>query len=229
MVNLLPFPFEASFLGRHENSTTLNSLYELATAITSVNCFAKLPITWSQYDSLSVLANRVTIYLSNSGGCTCATKSLHLWAYFLILSLSPFSRLDKLVLLGAMPILYLYCLTKASTRSFHFWILMLSSLMYQLNVALLKLSQKKYISSFSSCTTSAILLQQDLWYVIEHCVSVYLMNSGTQNFFSTTIFGTRHIFAARTGSYKSTPSMTLILASNDAILSFFNGPDSSFQ
>jgi len=46
------------------------------------------------------------------------------------------------------------------------------------------------------------------------------MNSGTQNFFGTTAFGTKHISAARTGSYKFTPSMTLILASSAAIWSW---------
>ena len=52
-----------------------------------------------------------------------------------------------------------------------------------------------------------------------HCVLLYLMNLGIQNFFGTTTFGTRHISAALTGSYKSTPSIPLILASNAAILS----------
>jgi len=51
-----------------------------------------------------------------------------------------------------------------------------------------------------------------------YCVPVYLRNSGTHNFFETTTFGTRHIFVARNGSYKSTPSMALIRASNAAIL-----------
>jgi len=59
-----------------------------------------------------------------------------------------------------------------------------------------------------------------------HCVPLYLMNSGTQNFFGTTTFGTRHIVAARTGSYKSTPSMTLILASSVAMLDYLAWWDS---
>lgn len=50
------------------------------------------------------------------------------------------SRLDKLVLSGAMFMLHLYCLIKASTKSFHLRIFMLSNLIYQLNVAPLKLS-----------------------------------------------------------------------------------------
>jgi hypothetical protein len=35
-----------------------------------------------------------------------------------------------------------------------------------------------------------------------HCVPLYLMNSGTQNFFGTTTFETKHISTARTRSYK---------------------------
>jgi len=53
-----------------------------------------------------------------------------------------------------------------------------------------------------------------------HCAPLYLMNSGTQNFFETATFGTRHISVAHTGSYKSTPSTTLILASSTSILSW---------
>jgi len=53
-----------------------------------------------------------------------------------------------------------------------------------------------------------------------HYVSVYLMNFGTQKLYGTTMFGTRHIFAAFTRSYKSTPSIALILASNVVILSW---------
>ena len=55
-------------------------------------------------------------FLSRSGGCTYAARSLHLWVYSLMLSLSFFSRLDKVVLSGEMSMLYLYCLMKASTR-----------------------------------------------------------------------------------------------------------------
>ena len=76
-----------------------------------------------------------------------------------MLSLSIFSKLDKLVLQGAMFMLYLYCLTKTSAKSFHLRILVLSSLMYQLNIASLKLYWEKCISNFLSCTTSIILLQ----------------------------------------------------------------------
>jgi hypothetical protein len=76
-----------------------------------------------------------------------------------MLSLFLFSKLDKLVLQGAMFMLYLYCLTKAFAKSFHLRILVFSSLMYQLNIASLKLSWEKCISNFLSCTTSIIFLQ----------------------------------------------------------------------
>jgi len=46
------------------------------------------------------------------------------------------------------------------------------------------------------------------------------MNSGTHNFFGITTFEIRHIFAAFTRSYKSTPSIALILASSVVILSW---------
>jgi len=53
-----------------------------------------------------------------------------------------------------------------------------------------------------------------------YCVPVYLINLGTQNFFGTTIFGTRHISTAYTKLYKFTPSIALILASSVVILSW---------
>lgn len=112
----------------------------LVTSITLVNCCAELPIKCLQYDALNVLENRVTISLSKNRKCTCAARSLHLRAYSFMLSLSFFSRLNKLVLSGGIFILYLYYLINASTKSFHLWILVLSSFMYKLNVALLKLS-----------------------------------------------------------------------------------------
>ncbi|KAL9397487.1 hypothetical protein Peur_011740 [Populus x canadensis] len=43
------------------------------------------------------------------------------------------------------------------------------------------------------------------------------MNLGTRNFFCITIFETRHILTARTGSYKSTPLIALNLTSNAVI------------
>ena len=46
------------------------------------------------------------------------------------------------------------------------------------------------------------------------------MNLGTQKFFGTTTFGIRHISTACIGSYKSTPLIALILASNVVILSW---------
>jgi len=55
---------------------------------------------------------------------------------------------------------------------------------------------------------------------MRHYVLVYLINSGTRNFFATTIFGIRHFFVGWTGSYKSTPSIAMILAFSVAILSW---------
>jgi len=55
---------------------------------------------------------------------------------------------------------------------------------------------------------------------MRHCVPLYLMDSRTRNFYRTTTFGTKHISAAHTGSYKSTLSITLILASSASILSW---------
>jgi hypothetical protein len=57
-----------------------------------------------------------------------------------MLSLFLFSRLDNLVLLGAMSMLYLYYLTNAFTKSFHLRVFVFSNLIYQLNAAPLKLS-----------------------------------------------------------------------------------------
>ena len=54
-----------------------------------------------------------------------------------------------------------------------------------------------------------------------------LINSGTQNFFGNTTFETRYIYATSTGSYKFTPSMTLILAFNVTILSWSIPSDAS--
>jgi len=84
----------------------------------------------------------------------------------------------------------------------------------------LKLSWKTFINSFLLCTTSAILLQKDLRWVMGHCVLVYLINSGTWNFVATTIFRIRHFFVGWTGLYKSTPSIAMILTSSVAILSW---------
>ena len=52
--------------------------YSIRSATTSTNCCAKIPIIYSQYGVLSVLANNVTIFLSRSEGCTSAVRSLRL-------------------------------------------------------------------------------------------------------------------------------------------------------
>ena len=92
--------------------------------------------------------------------------------------------------------------------------------MYQFKGAPLQLSWKKCISNFSSCATSTILLQYDFRWVTGNYVLVYLINLGTRNFFGITMFGTIHISTTCTGSYKFTPSMTLILAFSITILSW---------
>jgi hypothetical protein len=89
--------------------------------------------------------------------------------------------------------LYLYCLKKAFAKSLHFLILALSNVMYQLSTELIKLSWKKCMSNLSSCTTSALLLQNGFRCVLRHSKPVYLTNSGTLNFLGTTTFGTRYM------------------------------------
>jgi hypothetical protein len=74
----------------------------------------------------------------------------------------------KLDLSGPTSILNLYCLMKASTKSFHFFTLVLPNRIYQVRAASLKLSWKKWSSSLSSQTTSAILLQYTLRWVTGH-------------------------------------------------------------
>jgi len=53
------------------------------------------------------------------------------------------------------------------------------------------------------------------------------MRLGTQSFFGTTTFRTRHIYAACARSYKFTPSIAFIMASNVAIL-FWSIPLNDF-
>jgi len=112
-----------------------------------------------------------------------------------------------------MSILNLYCLMKASTKSFHFLTLVLFNHIYQVRAAPLKLSWKKWINNFSSSTTSAILLQYALRWVTGHWVLVYLMNSGTLNFLGMTMLGTKPILTAFTRSHKWFPLTALILSS----------------
>jgi hypothetical protein len=100
------------------------------------------------------------------------------------------------------------CLMKASTRSFHFWIFLLSSFMYQFRAAPLKLSWKKCINNFFfmhdfghlvaiRLEVSGRVLSSSVLYELRH----------TEMFCSTT-FKTRRIFVACTRSYKSTHLIT---------------------
>jgi len=108
-------------------------------------------------------------FFSNKGRLTCEVSSRHLWAYSLIDLLLSSSIACKLDLSGSTSILNLYCLMKASTKSFHFFFtLVLPNRIYQVRAASLKLSWKKWSSSLSSQTTSAILLQYTLRWVTGH-------------------------------------------------------------
>ncbi|KAI9386342.1 hypothetical protein POPTR_010G011350v4 [Populus trichocarpa] len=106
----------------------------------SVKCCAELLTKNSKYGVLKVLENKLIISFSNMGGLTCAATSLHLRAYSLMDSLLFFSIACKLNRSGPTSILNLYCLMKASTKSFHFLTLILSNCIYQVRAAPLKLS-----------------------------------------------------------------------------------------
>jgi len=121
-----------------------------ATTTKSEKCYVELPTRYSKYGALKVLTNKLIISFSNKGGLTCAAVSRHLWVYSLMDSLLSFSIACKLDLSGPTSILNLYYLMKASTKSFHFFILVLSNRIYQVKAASLKLSWKKWINSFSS-------------------------------------------------------------------------------
>jgi hypothetical protein len=69
----------------------------------------------------------------------------------------------------------------------------LSNCIYQVRAASLKLSWKKWINNFSPCTTSTILFQYILRWVIGHWVPVYLTNCGTLNVLGMTTLGTKHL------------------------------------
>jgi len=95
--------------------------YSIFLAITtrSMKCYAELLTKYSKYGALKVLENKLIIFFSNKEGLTCATASCHFWAYFFMESLLSFSIAYKLNLSGATSIVNLYCLKKASTKSFH--------------------------------------------------------------------------------------------------------------
>jgi len=94
----------------------------ILSAITTklVKCYAELLTKYSKYGALKVLENKLIISFSNIGGLTCAATSLHLQAYSLMDSLLSFVIACKLNRSGPTSILNLYCLIKASTKSFHF-------------------------------------------------------------------------------------------------------------
>jgi len=123
---ILPIPMACSIL-----STITTRL---------VKCCAELPTRYSKYGALKVLENKLIISFSNMRGLTCAATSLHLRAYSLMDSLLSFSIACKLNRSRPTSILNLYCLIKASTKSFHFLTLVLSNRIYQVRAASLKLS-----------------------------------------------------------------------------------------
>ena len=133
-------------------------------------------------------------------------------------SLLSFSITCKLDLSGLTSILNLYCLIKTSTMSY-FFTLIFSNHIYKVRAALLRLSWKKWINSLSSSTTSVILLQYALRWVIEHWIPIYLTNYSTQNVLGMTTLGTKHILVAFIGSYRQVPSNSLIICSKVANLS----------
>lgn len=117
----------------------------------------------------------------------------------------PFSIVIRLVLVGAIYWLNLYCFRKASAKSFHFLILVFSSLTYQFRVDPLRLSWKKQINILSLQITSVMLLQYDQRWVFRNSSLVYLMKSDTLKSFGTIMFGTKYILAPRIGLNKSFP------------------------
>ena len=79
-----------------------------------------------------MLANNITISVSISGGWTCIALSCHLCVYALMDSWFPFFMAIRLVLSAIVSKLNLYYFKKTSARSFHLLILVLFSLIYQL-------------------------------------------------------------------------------------------------
>jgi hypothetical protein len=124
--------------------------YSICSAITtkSEKLCAELPTKYSKYGALKVLENKPIISFSNRGGLTCASVSRHLVHTPLQIPYDPFSNECKLDLSEAMSILNLYCLIKASTRSFHPFTLVFSNRIYQVRATLLKLSWKKWTNNF---------------------------------------------------------------------------------
>jgi len=136
-----PFPVKPFFsvgLAILPNPMACSTLSAITTR--SVKCCAELLTKYSKYGALKVLENKLIISFFNMGGLTCAATSLHLQAYSLMDSLLFFSIACKLNRSGPTSILNLYCLMKASAKSFHFLTLVLSNRICQVREAPLKLS-----------------------------------------------------------------------------------------
>lgn len=101
---------------------------------------------WATHQIFIIKGFKVTIYVSIKRGWTCVASSHHRCAYALTESWLCFSMVIKLVLLRVISKLNLYCFRKASTKSFYFLILVLSSLIYHLKTNLVRLSWKNKLA-----------------------------------------------------------------------------------
>jgi hypothetical protein len=79
----------------------------------------------------------------------------------------------RLKLYRATSMLNLYYLKNTSTKFFPLLMFMLSNFIYQLMAMPLKLSWKKCINNFLSCTVSVILLHYTCRWVIGHYIPIY--------------------------------------------------------
>jgi len=177
-----------------------------------VKCCVELLTKYSKYGALKVLENKLIISFSNMRGLTCAATSLHLRAYSLIDSLS-FSIACKPNRSGPTSILNLYCLMKASTKSFHFF-----------NLGIVQ----PHIPSEGSVTQAFLKEMNQQFLIINHlshfvvvCFEMSYKALSSHIFdkfwhsklFGMTTLGTKHILAAFIGSYRRIPSNALILCS----------------
>ena len=112
-----------------------------------------------------------------------------------------------------MLVLYWYCLMKAVIKSFHERIWEASKLVYQMTVALAKLSWKKCISSFSSLEYAPIFQQYIFRWFLGQVVPLYLTKSGTLNFGGMTTSSTKHNYVMLAKGYSPNPSIALNLSS----------------
>jgi len=95
------------------------------------------------------------------------------WGYSQIDSFRFFSMFYRLNLYRATFMLNLYYLKNTSTKFFPLLMLMLSNFIYQLRVTPLKLSWKKCINNFLSCTVSTILLHYTCRWVIGQYIPMH--------------------------------------------------------